>query len=306
LQATWIEVTLTAKDRIFSVAGFEMPKIFISYARVDSEFAEKLVTDLRSAGVDLWFDQHDILPGDRWDSAVETALMTSPWLMVVLTPESVASQNVMDEVAEALKLGKRIVPVLHRQCDIPFRIGRLQYVDFTGSYERGIKQLMAIVSAPQPAPTGPTSAPPTYFLSEAGPGKSSVGAGRSKPVLIAASCAAVVLAAGIWGGLKLFHRPDPGPPEVLSVSGPPSWCKGTLSTAERAVCDTSTLWLLDAQLNQKYEAATARVGLDREKLSNLNSTEGMWRKNQREVCASDVTCLEGAYRSRITALSGIK
>jgi hypothetical protein len=282
-----------------------MPKIFISYSRVDSEFAEKLVTDLRSAGVDLWFDQHDIVPGDRWDSAVESALMTSPRLLVVLTPDSVASQNVMDEVAEALKLGKRIVPVLHRQCDIPFRIGRLQYVDFTGSYERGIKQLMAIVSAPQPAPTDPTSAPPTYLLSESSPGKSSLGAGRSKPMLIAASCAAVVLAAGIWGAVKLFHT-APSTPEVLSVSGPPTWCKGTLSTAERAVCDTSTLWLLDAQLTQKYEAATARVGLDREKLSSLNSTEGMWRRNQREVCASDVTCLEGAYRSRITALSGIK
>ena len=93
----------------------------------DSEFAERLANDLRSAGVSLWFDQYDILPGDRWDSAVQNALKSSPWLLVVLSPHSVASENVMDEVAEALKLGKKVVPVLHLQCEIPFRIARLQY-----------------------------------------------------------------------------------------------------------------------------------------------------------------------------------
>ena len=90
-----------------------MAQIFFSYARPDLEFAEKLANDLRSAGVSLWFDQYDILPGDRWDSAVQNALKSSPWLLVVLSPHSVASENVMDEVAEALKLGKKVVPVLH-------------------------------------------------------------------------------------------------------------------------------------------------------------------------------------------------
>ena len=84
-----------------------MAQIFFSYARPDSEFAEKLANDLRSAGVSLWFDQYDILPGDRWDSAVQNALKSSPWLLVVLSPHSVVSENVMDEVAEALKLGKK-------------------------------------------------------------------------------------------------------------------------------------------------------------------------------------------------------
>ena len=127
-----------------------MAQIFFSYARPDSEFAEKLANDLRSAGVSLWFDQYDILPGDRWDSAVQNALKSSPWLLVVLSPHSVVSENVMDEVAEALKLGKKVVPVLHLQCDIPFRIARLQYVDFTTSYQSGMKQLLRIVGAPQP------------------------------------------------------------------------------------------------------------------------------------------------------------
>ena len=93
-----------------------------------------------------------------------------------------------------------------------------------------------------------------------------------------------------------------GTPPVL-VSSPPSWCDGARKAAERAVCDTSMLLLLDAELNEKYLAATKRAGLDPEKLSALTSTEAMWLQKQRDVCGSDVTCLEGAYRSRIAALS---
>jgi uncharacterized protein YecT (DUF1311 family) len=96
-----------------------------------------------------------------------------------------------------------------------------------------------------------------------------------------------------------------GTPPVL-VSSPPSWCNGARKAAEHAVCDTSTLLLLDAELNEKYLAATKRAGLDTEKLSALTSTESSWLQKQRDVCGSDVTCLEGAYRSRIAALSMFK
>jgi hypothetical protein len=68
-----------------------MAKIFICYSRKDTEFAERLVGDLRSRGVSLFFDQHDIKPGDEWDTTVENALDTSPWLLVILSPDSVDS-----------------------------------------------------------------------------------------------------------------------------------------------------------------------------------------------------------------------
>jgi uncharacterized protein YbdZ (MbtH family) len=102
------------------------PTLFCSYDRADAEFALKLANDLRSAGISLWIDQLDIPAGDRWDIAVESALKASPCLLVVLSPASVESQNVMDEVAFALGSNKKVVPVLHRRCDIPFRIQRLQ------------------------------------------------------------------------------------------------------------------------------------------------------------------------------------
>ena len=126
-------------------------KIFCSYARVDTEFVLKLANDLRSAGVRLWIDQLDIPPGDRWDSAVENALMASSCLLVVLSSASVVSQNVLDEIAFALENQKKIVPVLHSRCAIPFRIQRLQYIDFTATYNHGFAQLLRTLNDLQPS-----------------------------------------------------------------------------------------------------------------------------------------------------------
>ena len=94
-------------------------KVFFSYARGDSEFVLKLAEKMRSAGVDLWIDQLDIPAGARWDQTVGDALKSCPCLLVILSPTSVASQNVMDEVAYAIDQKKKILPVLHQNCDIP-------------------------------------------------------------------------------------------------------------------------------------------------------------------------------------------
>lgn len=129
----------------------DLEKVFFSYARADSQFVLDLANDLRSAGVHVWIDQQDILPGERWDNAIQKALTTAPCLLVVLSPESVASQSVMDEVAFALQCKKRVVPVLYKACEIPFRIQRLQYIDFTTSYDKGLRQLIGTLKVAPPS-----------------------------------------------------------------------------------------------------------------------------------------------------------
>ena len=109
---------------------------FLSYAREDAEFVLRLAKDLRVGGAGVWVDQLDIAPGQRWDRAVEDALAKCLELVVILSPAAVESTNVMDEVSLALEDGKTVVPVLHRQCKIPFRLRRLQYVDLSLDYKR--------------------------------------------------------------------------------------------------------------------------------------------------------------------------
>ncbi len=115
--------------------------IFFSYGRENTAFVMKLATELREAGANIWLDQLDIKPGTRWDSSIEQALQSADTLLVVLSEDSVSSQNVMDEVSYALETKMTVVPVLMEQCDIPFRIRRLQYADFTSDYQKGLKTL---------------------------------------------------------------------------------------------------------------------------------------------------------------------
>ncbi len=121
-------------------------KTFFSYSRSDKEFTRKLATDLRNAGADLWIDQLDIQPGTRWDDEIETALKSAESILVILSPNAVASNNIMDEISYALENNKKVIPVIFKQCEVPFRLKRLQYIDFVESYEEGFERLCAVLN----------------------------------------------------------------------------------------------------------------------------------------------------------------
>ena len=137
----------------------EAPPAFFSYSRTDSEFALKLAADLKKAGANAWLDQLDIEPGAPWDRAVEDALTQSPRVLLILSPNSVASDNIRDEVSFALNEQKRIIPVLYRDCKVPFRLARLQHIDFRTDYEHGLETLLRALRIEEPVMTHAGAAP---------------------------------------------------------------------------------------------------------------------------------------------------
>ena len=134
---------------------------FISYSRVDQEFALRLAEELKSSGLKVWLDQTDIPKGARWDDEIERALKNCDVFMVILTPDSSSSQNVKDEIGTAVDGGKQIIPILYKESDIPFRLRRFQYVDFTKmNFHEGLEEVKAlldgrIVKVPPPPPLPP-------------------------------------------------------------------------------------------------------------------------------------------------------
>ena len=140
-----------------SVMSYEPPTAFFSYSRDDREFAFRLAEDLKATGARVWLDQRNITPGERWDRAIEDALLNCTCLVVILSPASVRSVNVLDEISFALETEKQIVPVLYRDCSIPLRIRRVQYLDFRADYAHALTGLVAALgqslepSAPVPS-----------------------------------------------------------------------------------------------------------------------------------------------------------
>jgi len=131
-------------------------KTFLSYSRANKDFAVKLAKELKSEGFDIWLDQLDIPLGARWDREVEKALRASDIFMIILTTASVDSENVLDEIGYAIDTSKRILPILLENCEVPLRLRRLQYVDFTNkSFDEGVKAAKELLRGLIAQPTIP-------------------------------------------------------------------------------------------------------------------------------------------------------
>src|SRR6478609_3692688 len=44
--------------------------VFLSYASQDTEAARRICDALRAAGVEVWFDQSELVGGDQWDAKI--------------------------------------------------------------------------------------------------------------------------------------------------------------------------------------------------------------------------------------------
>jgi hypothetical protein len=124
-------------------------QIFISYSRVDREFAQKLVQDLKNNGYTVWFDLESIPHGANWDNEVQRGLEDSDTMLVLLSPTSSASQNVADEWHFFLSKNKRLIPLMIAPNEVPFRLSRRQRVDFVKKpYEQAFEELLLALGEP--------------------------------------------------------------------------------------------------------------------------------------------------------------
>lgn len=142
-----------------------LKKIFFSYSRVDgADFSLRLAQDLKNAGFNVWIDQQDIRAGSEWDLEIEKALETCDCLLFIESEKSVVSNNVLDEVYYALDHQKKVIPVIYHDSKTPYRLQRLQHVDFSKNYDEGLASLIRELKGDfrsQPVlSTAPASSPP--------------------------------------------------------------------------------------------------------------------------------------------------
>jgi len=133
-------------------AGGEVKKrggIFISYSHQDKEFVDGLVQDLHNSGISIWVDSAEIKLGDSLIDKVSEGIDKMEYLAVVLSSASVNSSWVKKEVAVAMNQeirGKKIkvLPLLHRECEIPNFLQDKKYADFTEEerYEVAIEVIL--------------------------------------------------------------------------------------------------------------------------------------------------------------------
>jgi len=91
-----------------------MTDVFISYSRKDAQFVHWLHDTLKQQGRDVWVDFEDIPRGADWLNVIYDAIESADTFVLVVSPDSLISEVVNQEIKHAIELNKRIIPLIRR------------------------------------------------------------------------------------------------------------------------------------------------------------------------------------------------
>ena len=109
---------------------------FISYSRVDADFARLLYVRLQEAGFKLWRDRSEMEGGQNWFQQILSAIEQVNTLILCLSPAAIKSPNVADEWRHARRVGTRVIPVIAADVDfnsVPRWMKKVDWLDFRKS-----------------------------------------------------------------------------------------------------------------------------------------------------------------------------
>lgn len=145
-----------------------MADVFISYKKSDADRVRPLVTHLRDAGLDVWWDE-GIQPSTSWRVEIAKQLAAAKCVVAVWTQDSVDPEQgawVMEEATHG-QARKILAPVRLDLVSPPLGFGETQYADLAawsgGADDPRFQHFLGIVQAivrSEPIPQAPR---PTHF-----------------------------------------------------------------------------------------------------------------------------------------------
>jgi len=143
-----------------------MKYVFISYVREDKPFIDRICEYLQNNDVRVWIDRHQIMPGQRWQPAIKTAIENGAFFLACFSDASGKREKNYqnEEVTIAIdELRKRstdrawFIPVCLSPDAVPKRsigggeyLTDLQWVDLHSDWEGGLANILQVI-APQGA-----------------------------------------------------------------------------------------------------------------------------------------------------------
>ncbi len=95
-------------------------KVFITYSHENPDAKDELIKHLaimvQQDLITIWHD-NEILPGDRWYKDIAKNLAGSDILLYLVSASSLASENCNKELADALDINIKVIPIILEDCD---------------------------------------------------------------------------------------------------------------------------------------------------------------------------------------------
>lgn len=129
-----------------------MPRVFISYATKDADFAEVIRNKLKEAHIEVWIDHDGLHLGDDWPGGIDEGILSSDVFLLVITPQSCQSLYVTYEWGFALGRGIRVLPLLREETKVPPRLEGLQHLDFRNPKISPWDELIQEIRTAKPEP----------------------------------------------------------------------------------------------------------------------------------------------------------
>lgn len=107
--------------------------VFVSYSSKDRAVVEPITKLLDVCGLNVFFDQNDIMPGDRWDEHIFHAIKKCDVFILMWCCHASESLWVKEEYNYALELKETVVPVKFCPEQLPHVFSRIQYLDMSQS-----------------------------------------------------------------------------------------------------------------------------------------------------------------------------
>ena len=143
------------------------PAAFLSHSGIDAAAAGQLARDLRGQGVDVWYAEWEIKPGDSLRRKIDEGIDRATHFLVLLTPASLKSEWVQTELDAGLvrKISGacRLIPILSGIAadEVPATLRGLKWVQLE-PYEGGLRQFVEVCHDVSIKP--PLGAPPPWAI----------------------------------------------------------------------------------------------------------------------------------------------
>ena len=131
-----------------------LKQVFLSHSAKDIQFVTSLATVLKRHKVPFWYSKTSIQGAQQWHDEIGKALKKCNWFVLVLTPNSVKSDWVKNELMYALnnkRYKNRIVPLLLKPSQfkkLSWTLSSFQHIDFTKKKADGYRQLLKLWGIP--------------------------------------------------------------------------------------------------------------------------------------------------------------
>ena len=251
--------------------------VFLSYASQDAEAARRICEALRAVGVEVWFDQSELVGGDAWDAKIRGQIGSCALFVPLISANTQARQEgyfrlewkLAEDRSHLMAKGKAfIVPVSidatsERGALVPDAFTAVQWTKLPGgetspAFVARVQKLLGGSTAPAVAAPSPVSSTPSIAAPVAK---------RGFPLGLVGALGAVVLVLIAFIALRPTVKEPAAPPKAATETKP-AMAPAASPTAS-ALGEKSIAVLPFANLSSEKENEFFADGVQDDVITNL-------------------------------------